>query len=128
MLRRREVKVADALKNRSKKRGGDGRRTLLQQRVDSMTHYAAPEAPSTLSAKTLESLPLEMFQRIASLLPALSAISLSATCRDAQERLSYECGNYVFYQALPDALLMTEERCQPGQGDMANVVLVGHTT
>lgn len=72
----------------------------------SVSKTSSPDSPITKLA-------VELFQRVAVMLPALSIVSLSQVCRSFSSMLSTENGgNYVFYQALPAPLLMQRESFQ----------------
>lgn len=85
------------------KRAKTTSQTLQQQRCDQ-------PLPLPASKSALETLPTELFNDITALLPYQSLISLSQVAETFRERLSFENGNYTFYQALPAVLLMQEEK------------------
>lgn len=76
-----------------------------------------PASKTATGNSPILKLPVEVFQRVAVMLPALSIVSLSQACRSFESMLLMENGgNYVFYQALPASLLMRGEVFQATLG------------
>lgn len=61
---------------------------------------------------SLQTVPSEIFDKIAGMLPVMSIVSLSKVCREFHEHLSFPNGNLTFYSALPPSMLMSEEHCR----------------
>lgn len=98
--RQRDHKLS---KQQAQKTAAKAAQTLLRQRCNQPLALPASMPP-------LQTLPAEFFYEVAALLPYQSIISLSQVSQAFRQKLSFENGNYTFYQALPAVLLMQEEK------------------